>query len=96
MQPRNLLTKTNVRSIVRGTMDPKMIESVTNTLLRAMTEDNPFYFYVNNETVEAKINFMGHLCVTRVKGAVTLKFKVEQVSRNSAEHCAKRVIEVLS
>ncbi len=95
MSPTNLLTKDYYSGIVKA-MDPKMVDSVTNTLLRAIQENSPFYFYLNQQTVEAKMAPGGVLTVTRVKGAHTIKFLMEKINRNVVQHCAKRAIEVLS
>lgn len=96
MNPRNLLTTEKFKTNVSRDMDPKIIDTVTNTILRAMSEGNPFYFYINEHTIEAKINPFGVLCVSRVSGGHTIKFKIQRIGRLSAEHCAKRVIEVLA
>ncbi len=95
MMPKNLLTKKDFYTNVGSTMDSKIVETVSQTLQRAMHEDCPFYFYINQNTIEAKVNTLGFLCVTRVKGAHTIKFKLENVNSKSFEYCAKRVIEVL-
>ncbi len=96
MSPTNLLTNQENNGKVLRMIDPKTVESVTDTLLRAMYEPNPFYFYINQETIEAKMNTAGCLCVTKVKGAYTMKFKLDKITRLAVKHCAKRAIEVLS
>lgn len=96
MSPTNLLTPKEKDDTDSKMIDPKMVETVTNTLLRAMQEGSPFYFYINQNTMEAKMGPGEVLIVTRVKGAHTMKFKIDKVTRVAVTHCAQRVIEVLS
>ncbi len=95
MNPINLLTNKEKYDSVGKMIDPTQITNVTDTLLRAMYEPNPFYFYINQNTIEAKINTSGCLCVTKVKGAHQMKFKLDKITRLAVTHCAKRIIEVL-
>lgn len=98
--PKNLLTKAKDHgSINQSMIDPKQINSITQTLSRVLQENHTFYFYIGNKTIEAKVDYWGILHITsaldEVVGAKILKFKLDKINRASIEYCAKRAIEVL-